>query len=112
MSHRCECLSRVFVQKPVVVTCAYGGVIKPRDFELVSCVRCNRSYILPMAVGKKKLIPCPTGGVELEKTLLGLAIEWGWFDGKDGKLNSIITDEEDRSDVKRLGLEVKEPVEK
>ncbi len=108
-THKCECGSRVFFDRPVSITCDYGGVIGvSRDFKYFNCVRCNRSYVCGMAPGKKELIAAPEGAA-LERLLMQLAVDNGYFEDAKGNLtNTLLTDEKDKLDVDRLCLDVKE----
>jgi len=106
--HKCECGSRVFFDRPISVTCAYGGVIGAKDFKYFECVRCNRAYICSMDPGKKELEVAPQGAA-LERRLMQLMVDYGYFENREGKIaNMVLTDEQDQRDIDRLCLDVKE----
>lgn len=109
LGHKCECGSRTFFEKPISITCDFGGVVSPsRDFKFFNCVRCNRSYVCGMAAGKKSLIVAPEGAA-LERLIMQLAVDTGYFEDAQGHLtNTLLTDAADQKDIDRLCLDVKE----
>lgn len=106
--HKCECGSRVFLDRPVSVTCDYGGIIGLGNIKFFECVRCSRKYTVSTDPGKK-VLKTADYGAGLERDLMQAAVDGGYFQDLSGRLtNLILTDDADQHDIGRLCLDVDE----
>lgn len=107
---RCECASRIFVNRQVVITTSSGSIRDIPSMMLLECVRCARTYTVSTDPGQKVLIQFKAG-MEGEKLLFQEALK-SWKNGdrhasqESGEANQshIVLDDADKKDFERLGV--------
>lgn len=101
---RCECGSRIFLQRPTLVTTASGTIRDIPSVMVMECVTCSRTYITTTDAGKKTLKQFKFGA-EAERELFRAALDsWKNTDKPETNESLIVTEDADKADFERLGI--------
>jgi len=102
---RCLCGSRIFFQKPTVITTASGSIRDIPSVFVLECVRCARAFYADSEAGKKTLRPY-VPGVYAETELFKQALaSWRNKDKPESNDSHIVLEDADKADFARLGIE-------
>lgn len=101
---RCECGSRIFFQRPLLITTANGTIRDIPSTLVMECVQCLRVYSVSTDPGRKTLVPFGVGR-DSEKLLFKTALkDWKNVESNGTNDSLIVLEPADEQDFERLGV--------